>query len=147
MDNETAGTPPSWGLPLFTVHSIFQRSGDKEWLAKMYPLLTGYLDFWLVNRKPHDYRWHLGCILPRVPAIIVRTGTDAGGYQIAMCSWESGQDNGRRWGWADPENVAGVPGPLGGNGIMMEVRSTEATARRARSARRSTRRPWPTRPA
>ena len=118
MDNETAGTPPSWGLPLFTVHSIFQRSGDKEWLAKMYPLLTGYLDFWLVNRKPHDYRWHLGCILPRVPAIIVRTGTDAGGYQIAMCSWESGQDNGRRWGWADPENVAGVPGPLGGNGII-----------------------------
>eukprot|EP01045_Picozoa_sp_COSAG04_P025529 COSAG04_NODE_3365_length_2884_cov_1.853860_5_plen_184_part_00 len=24
--------------------------------------------------KWHDYRWHLGCILPRVPAIIVRTG-------------------------------------------------------------------------
>ena len=24
--------------------------------------------------KPHDYRWHLGCILPRVPATIVRTG-------------------------------------------------------------------------
>ena len=24
--------------------------------------------------KSHVYRWHLGCILPRVPAIIVRTG-------------------------------------------------------------------------
>ena len=26
------------------------------------------------KRKPHDYRRHLGCILPRVPATIVRTG-------------------------------------------------------------------------
>ena len=24
--------------------------------------------------KPHDHRRHLGCILPRVPAMIVRTG-------------------------------------------------------------------------
>ena len=31
--------------------------------------------------KPHDHRWHLGCILPRVPAIIVR----AGGYRGAQC--------------------------------------------------------------
>ena len=28
--------------------------------------------------KPHDYCWHLGCILPRVPAMIVRTGTTTG---------------------------------------------------------------------
>ena len=26
------------------------------------------------SRKTHDHRWHLGCTLPRVPAIIVRTG-------------------------------------------------------------------------
>eukprot|EP01047_Picozoa_sp_COSAG01_P011550 COSAG01_NODE_507_length_16108_cov_18.603973_3_plen_53_part_00 len=48
---------------MFTVHSIFQRDRDEDWLAKMYPLLEEYLDYWLVNR------------------------TDAGGYQIAMCSW------------------------------------------------------------
>ena len=65
MDNKTAGTPPSWGTPLFTIHSIFQRDGDSQWLAKMYPLLSGYLNFWLKNR------------------------TDSGGYQIAMCSWYS----------------------------------------------------------
>eukprot|EP01046_Picozoa_sp_COSAG06_P035231 COSAG06_NODE_3766_length_4928_cov_15.330917_4_plen_516_part_01 len=94
MDGYTAGTPPSWGLPLFTLYSMFHRDGDTAWLGKMYPLLSGYLDFWLANR------------------------TDSGGYQIAMCSWESGQDNGRRWGWADPENVDGIPGALGGNGVI-----------------------------
>ena len=26
------------------------------------------------TRDPHDYCWHLGCILPRVPAMIVRAG-------------------------------------------------------------------------
>ena len=26
------------------------------------------------GRKLHDHAWHLGCILPRVPAIIARTG-------------------------------------------------------------------------
>ena len=34
---------------------------------------TGLLSA-LVLGEPHDYCWHLGCILPRVPAMIVRTG-------------------------------------------------------------------------
>ena len=29
---------------------------------------------WFDGGTPHDYRRRLGCILPRVPAIIVRTG-------------------------------------------------------------------------
>ena len=29
MDNHTAGTPPSWGAPIWTVQSIFLRDGDK----------------------------------------------------------------------------------------------------------------------
>ena len=36
------------------------------------------ISMWAISAqycKPHDYRWHLGCILPRVPAIIVWTGT------------------------------------------------------------------------
>jgi hypothetical protein len=75
MDNHTAGTPPSWGAPLFTVYSIFQRDGDEAWLSKMYPLLEGYLNHWLTKR------------------------VDSGGYQICMCTWESGQDMMKRWGW------------------------------------------------
>lgn len=75
MDNHTAGTPPSWGAPIWTVHSIFLRDGDKPWITKMYPLLKGYLEHWLVNR------------------------TDSDGYQICMCTWESGQDMMYRWGW------------------------------------------------
>jgi hypothetical protein len=58
-----------------TVHSIYARDHDQAWLAKMYPLLKSYLNFWLTNR------------------------TDAGGYQICMCTWESGQDMMKRWGW------------------------------------------------
>ena len=34
-------------------------------MQRMYRVLDG---------TPHDYRWRLGCILPRVPAMVVRTG-------------------------------------------------------------------------
>ena len=47
-DNHTAGTAPSWGQPLFVVNDIFARDGDVEWLREMYPLLSGFLNFWLV---------------------------------------------------------------------------------------------------
>ena len=67
-DGNTAGTPPSWGLPIWTVRSIYLRDGDRGWLRSMYPLLTGYLDFWLANR------------------------TDAGGYQTQL---SQGQTKGR----------------------------------------------------
>ena len=50
MDGNTAGTPPSWGAPLWTIQSIFLRDGDTKWVGKMYPLLKGYLNFWLHNR-------------------------------------------------------------------------------------------------
>ena len=30
----------------------------------------------LPGGKPHEYRWHLGCILLKMPAIFVRTGVD-----------------------------------------------------------------------
>ena len=60
---------------MFTAYSIFQRDGDEAWLEKVYPLLGGYLDHWLTNR------------------------TDSSGYQICMCTWESGQDMMKRWGW------------------------------------------------
>jgi hypothetical protein len=56
-------------------YSIFQRDGDEAWLSKMYPLLEGYLNHWLTKR------------------------VDSGGYQICMCTWESGQDMMKRWGW------------------------------------------------
>ena len=35
------------------------------------------LSFYELSRKPHEHRWHLSCILPRVPPatiIVVRTG-------------------------------------------------------------------------
>ena len=51
-------------------NTLFHRGSDV--------LLENILVEWN-DCEPHDYRWHLGCILPRVPAIIVRTGTTIGG--------------------------------------------------------------------
>ena len=35
---------------------------------------SGLLEIICIQGEPRDYRWHLGCILLRVPAMIVRTG-------------------------------------------------------------------------
>ena len=36
--------------------------------------LTQSAQLYTYSGNPHDYCWHLGCILPRVPAIILRAG-------------------------------------------------------------------------
>eukprot|EP00937_MAST-01D_sp_MAST-1D-sp2_P007412 g7412.t1 len=100
-DGYTAGTPPSWGTPLWTVLSIFARDGDLGWLGRMYPLLDGYLQHWLTKR------------------------VDAGGYQICMCSWESGQDMMARWGWNQT---------YGGDNSTRVIRAPEHQAAMAHAA-------------
>ena len=39
--------------------------------------------------KSRDYRWHLGCILPRVPAIIVRTGAPPSCDPPELMAWNT----------------------------------------------------------
>lgn len=73
-DGSVSGTPPAWGGPFVNILSIYRRGSDKKWLAKMYPYLASYLDFWLTKRKLGD-------------------------YQSCRCSWECGQDDEPRWGW------------------------------------------------
>jgi len=41
--------------------------------------------------KTHDYCWHLGCILPRVPAMIVRTGMVIGTAKEPVVDEEAGE--------------------------------------------------------
>ena len=36
--------------------------------------LNQTIEYAAQSGEPHDHCWHLGCILPRVPEIIVRTG-------------------------------------------------------------------------
>ena len=71
------GTAPIWGMPFAVIYSIFQRSGDIDWIKSLYPYLKEYLDWWIENR------------------------TDDDGYFHAACSWESGQDASKRFLVAD----------------------------------------------
>jgi hypothetical protein len=72
-DGSECGTGPQWCFPFHSIHSIFLRTGDKEWLGKLYPYMKAYLDWWLANR------------------------TDDEGWIVFKCSWESGQDASRRF--------------------------------------------------
>jgi len=72
-DGSECGTGPQWCFPFHSIHSIFLRTGDKEWLGKLYPYMKTYLDWWLANR------------------------TDDEGWIVFKCSWESGQDASRRF--------------------------------------------------
>ena len=44
--------------------------------------------------KPHDHCWHLGCILPRAPAMIVRTGRCSSTSRSTGCTRTSGRTTG-----------------------------------------------------
>lgn len=72
-DGSEVGTAPTWGMPFRVIRSIYTRSGDREWLAALYPHARNFLNWWLANR------------------------TDGNGWFHCKCSWESGQDASRRF--------------------------------------------------
>ena len=72
-DGSEAGTAPTWGMPFRVIRSIYIRSGDREWLAALYPHARKFLNWWQANR------------------------TDSKGWFHCKCSWESGQDASRRF--------------------------------------------------
>lgn len=72
-DGSECGTGPQWCFPFHSIHSVYQRIGDKKWLAKLYPYLRSYLEWWLKHR------------------------TDEDGWIVFKCSWESGQDASKRF--------------------------------------------------
>jgi hypothetical protein len=55
------------------MESVFLRTGDQTWLAKLYPYLAAHLEWMLKNR------------------------TDSEGWIVAKCSWESGMDASSRF--------------------------------------------------
>ncbi|MFI5273664.1 MAG: trehalase family glycosidase, partial [Ktedonobacterales bacterium] len=73
-DGSICGTGPEWGAPFAVIESLWQRTGDRAWLAALYPHASAYLDWWLTQRA------------------------DAGGWLVHACSWESGQDVSTRFG-------------------------------------------------
>jgi len=80
-DGQICGTAPEWGFPLWCCDQLFRRTGDMEWLRRLYPKAAAYLRWWL------DYR------------------RDSEGWLVYACSWESGQDVSSRFG---PQQTGGT---------------------------------------
>ncbi|HEX6800747.1 MAG TPA: hypothetical protein VF116_23745 [Ktedonobacterales bacterium] len=73
-DGSICGTGPEWGWPFAAIDALWRRSGDRDWLAALYPRAAAYLGWWLAHRG------------------------DAEGWLVHACSWESGQDVSTRFG-------------------------------------------------
>jgi hypothetical protein len=67
-DGAVCGTSPAWCLPFYNLWLLFCRTGDRAWLADLYPHLEAYLDFWLRER------------------------VDEEGWVVYKCTWEAGED-------------------------------------------------------
>ena len=80
-DGQLCGTAPEWGYPLWCCDQLFRRTGDREWLMRLYPKASAYLRWWLDHRR------------------------DAEGWMVYACSWESGQDVSSRFG---PQQTGGT---------------------------------------
>lgn len=77
-DGSACGTSPAWCLPFHNIYRIFIRNPNVDWLKRVYPGMEAYLDWWLRNR------------------------TDAEGWAVYKCTWESGEDCSPR---LDPEQT------------------------------------------
>jgi hypothetical protein len=73
-DGTVCGTAPAWGYPFLVVEWLATLRPDDAWLARIYPRLADYLDWWLTQRRASD------------------------GWLFYACSWESGQDDSPRFG-------------------------------------------------
>ena len=73
MDGTECATAPLWGSPMFVIRQIYGNTGDKAWLATLYPMLCQWLDWFRANR------------------------TDPDGWYHCNNSWESGQDGSVRF--------------------------------------------------
>ena len=80
-DGAECGTSISWCYPLFCAASIWARNPDRQWLSKLYPLMTRFLRWTLKNR------------------------TDGEGFVVGKCSWETGMDASKRFLIHQPTGV------------------------------------------
>lgn len=98
-DGQICGTAPEWGFPLWCCDQLFRRTGDMLWLRRLYPKAAAYLRWWLEHR------------------------TDADGWLVYACSWESGQDVSSRFG---PQQTGGT--------IIQHVRPVDLQASMVQAA-------------
>jgi hypothetical protein len=72
-DGSECGTSLQWCYPFYCLESVFLRTLDRAWLAKLYPFLAAHLEWMLKNR------------------------TDREEWMVPKCSWESGMDASQRF--------------------------------------------------
>jgi len=84
---------------LWCCDQLFRKTGDLSWLRRLYPRAAAYLRWWLEHRS------------------------DAEGWLVYACSWESGQDVSSRFG---PQQTGGT--------IIQHVRPVDLRASMAQSA-------------
>lgn len=110
--NERNTKPP---LASWAVWEVYQAGGDREFLARMFPKLTAYHDWWYTTRD-HD-----GNGVAEYGAT-VHEANDSDTAIIEAAAWESGMDNAPRFdvdkGVAVVENTAG--GQASGYSISQE---------------------------
>jgi hypothetical protein len=80
-DGQICGTAPEWGYPLWCCQQLFSKTGNLNWLKRLYPGASAYLRWWLDHRR------------------------DSEGWLTYACSWESGQDVSSRFG---PQQTGGT---------------------------------------
>jgi hypothetical protein len=71
-DGSRCGTSPAWCLPFLNLQLLYLRTLDRDWLAQIYPHAAAFIDWWLAHR------------------------TDAQGWLVYKCTWESGEDGSPR---------------------------------------------------
>lgn len=77
-DGSECGTSIAWCYPFFCIASTYARTGDRQWLAALYPHLAAFV------------HWTL------------RYRADAAGFIVGKCSWETGMDASARFQIAQP---------------------------------------------
>jgi hypothetical protein len=85
-DGSPCGTAPEWCFPFHCIELVYRRTGDRAWLAELFPYLEAYIRFWQTER------------------------TDVQGRPFYKCSWEAGQDNSARFGITDDPSGGGALG-------------------------------------
>lgn len=71
-DGSICGTSPAWCLPFLNLEQVYLRTLDRDWLARIYPYLVAYVNWWLEQRADDE------------------------GWIVYKCTWEAGEDGNRR---------------------------------------------------
>ncbi|MGI6726854.1 MAG: MGH1-like glycoside hydrolase domain-containing protein [Christensenellales bacterium] len=72
-DGSECATAPIWGMPMRAIRILLARSGNLQWINRLYPFLSDCISWWKHNR------------------------TDTQGWYHCNNSWESGQDGSIRF--------------------------------------------------